>query len=111
MLRLAAFLAALLVASGAHAAPLKVLRVPFLIAETNFDSAMVSDEYSGSVCEEIFEPPLTYDFLARPDLEGDRVDGLDVPGLAPDQALRSRPNAGLPLGDLEDLRKLGDVDD
>ena len=66
MLRPAAFLAALLAAAAVHAAPLKVLRVPFIIAETHFDSATVSDEYSGSVCEEIFEPPLTYDFLARP---------------------------------------------
>ncbi|MDQ3026016.1 MAG: ABC transporter substrate-binding protein [Pseudomonadota bacterium] len=48
------------------AAPLKVLRVPFLIAETNFDPAAVSDQYSHNIIHEIFEPPLTYDFLARP---------------------------------------------
>jgi len=53
-------------AAAAHAAPLKVLRVPFLIAETNFDPAAVSDLYSNSVIEEILEAPLTYDFLARP---------------------------------------------
>ncbi len=50
----------------AHAAPRKVLRVPFIIAETNFDPAFVSDQYSHNVVAEIFEPPLTYDFLARP---------------------------------------------
>ena len=66
MLRLAALLVAVLAAAAAHAAPPKVLRVPFIIAETQFDAVTVSDEYSGSVCEEIFEPPLTYDFLARP---------------------------------------------
>ena len=63
-LALAAFSAALLCAA-AHAEE-KVLRVPFLIAETNFDPAFVSDLYSGTICEEIFESPLTYDFLARP---------------------------------------------
>src|SRR3954466_12552881 len=50
----------------ASAAPAKVLRVPYLIAETSFDPTVVNDEYSGRVCEEIFESPLTYDFLARP---------------------------------------------
>jgi ABC-type transport system substrate-binding protein len=44
----------------------KVLRVPFIISETNFDPAFVSDEYSNTVIEEILEAPLTYDFLARP---------------------------------------------
>ena len=53
-------------AIAAHAAPLKVLRVPFLIAETHFDPAAVSDQYSHNIVHEIFEPPLTYDFLARP---------------------------------------------
>jgi ABC-type transport system substrate-binding protein len=65
ILRLAA--AALLVAIPAGAvAQQKVLRVPFIIAETNFDPAFVSDLYSHNVVAEIFEPPLTYDFLARP---------------------------------------------
>jgi len=44
----------------------KVLRIPFLVAETNFDPAFTSDLYSNTVIEEILEPPLTYDFLARP---------------------------------------------
>jgi oligopeptide transport system substrate-binding protein len=60
LLALAAF------AFAAHAAPPKVLRVPFLIAETHFDPAVVSDQYSHNIVHEIFEPPLTYDFLARP---------------------------------------------
>ena len=50
---------------GALAAEPKVLRVPFLIAETNFDPAYASDTYSNTVIDEIFEPPLTYEFLAR----------------------------------------------
>ena len=53
-------------ACGAAHAEQKVLRVPFLSAETNFDPAFVSDLYSNAICEEIFEAPLTYDFLARP---------------------------------------------
>ncbi len=43
-----------------------MLHAAFLIAETNFDPAAVSDIYSSAVIEEIFEAPLTYDFLARP---------------------------------------------
>ena len=60
---LAAALAAL--AFAAHAEQ-KVLRVAYLIAETNFDPARVDDLYSNNVMEEILEAPLTYDFLARP---------------------------------------------
>jgi oligopeptide transport system substrate-binding protein len=56
---------AALACAVAHAEE-KVLRVPFLIAETNFDPAFVSDLYSNTIVDEIFEPPLTYDFLARP---------------------------------------------
>src|SRR5438105_8503907 len=44
----------------------KVLRVAYLIAETNFDPARTSDLYSNNIIEEILEAPLTYDFLARP---------------------------------------------
>jgi ABC-type transport system substrate-binding protein len=65
-IRYAAALACALVAFAAHAAPQKVLRVPFLIAETNFDPAFASDTYSNTVIDEILEPPLTYDMLARP---------------------------------------------
>src|SRR5262252_4554185 len=44
----------------------KVLRVTFQAAETGFDPVKVSDYYSGSVIEAIFDPLLTYDYLARP---------------------------------------------
>ena len=64
---LAAALAALAIPAAVPQAPAqKVLRVSFVIAETNFDPAFVSDTYSNTVCHEIFEAPLTYDFLASP---------------------------------------------
>jgi ABC-type transport system substrate-binding protein len=51
----------------AHAAdPAKSLRVTFMAAETGFDPVKTSDVYSGTVIEAIFEPLLTYDYLARP---------------------------------------------
>jgi len=65
-MRAVLFIAVALLAAAAQAAPQKVLRVAFLIAETNFDPAATSDLYSGNVIEEIFDSPLTYDFLARP---------------------------------------------
>lgn len=37
-----------------------------MVAETGFDPARVSDYYSGTVIEAIFDPLLTYDYLARP---------------------------------------------
>ena len=44
----------------------KVLRVTFQAAETAFDPVRVSDYYSGSIIEAIYDPLLTYDYLARP---------------------------------------------
>jgi len=44
----------------------KVLRITFPVAETGFDPVKVSDYYSGTVIESIFDPLLTYDYLARP---------------------------------------------
>jgi ABC-type transport system substrate-binding protein len=66
LVRVAAAALAAAACALAVAAPQKVLRVAFLIAETNFDPAFASDTYSNTVMEEIFEPPLTYDMLARP---------------------------------------------
>ncbi|MGH8733043.1 MAG: ABC transporter substrate-binding protein, partial [Burkholderiales bacterium] len=61
------FLFLLLFAAGAHAAdPAKILRVTFQAAETGFDPVKVSDYYSGTVIEAIFDPLLTYDYRARP---------------------------------------------
>ena len=44
----------------------KTLRVTFQAAESGFDPVKVSDYYSGTVIEAIFDPLLTYDYLARP---------------------------------------------
>ena len=51
---------------AAVAAPAKTVRHAFLIAETSFDPVIVSDLYSNTINEAIFDPLLTYDFLARP---------------------------------------------
>ena len=48
------------------AAAQKVLRYAFRVAETGFDPAQVNDLYSSTVIANIFDAPLTYDFLARP---------------------------------------------
>ncbi len=50
----------------ASGAPVKTIRFSFLIAETEFDPARVSDVYSNIINDAIFEPLLTYDYLARP---------------------------------------------
>ena len=52
--------------TAAAADPAKVLRIVFPTAETGFDPARVSDGYSATVNEAIFERLLTYDYLARP---------------------------------------------
>ncbi|HEV7822319.1 MAG TPA: ABC transporter substrate-binding protein [Burkholderiales bacterium] len=55
-----------IVAPTDAADPAKVLRLTFMAAETGFDPVRISDYYSGTVIEAIFEPLLTYDYLARP---------------------------------------------
>ena len=52
--------------AAAPAAPAKTLRVAFSFAETGFDPLQVSDLSSLTVCAHIFEPLLSYDYLARP---------------------------------------------
>ena len=44
----------------------KVLRYAFPIAETGFDPAQINDYYSSIIIDQMFDPPYTYDFLARP---------------------------------------------
>ena len=44
----------------------KVLRMAFRTAETGFDPVRAYDRYSVGICENLFEPLLTYDYLARP---------------------------------------------
>ncbi len=56
-----------LFAMSAQAADMnKVLRVAFNVPETGFDPAKVSDMYSGAIIENVFDPLVTYDYLARP---------------------------------------------
>ena len=57
-----------LLAISADAAPQKVLRYAFPVAETGFDPAQIGDIYSRTVTPHIFEAPYTYDHLARPAL-------------------------------------------
>ncbi len=47
-------------------APEKVLRYAFLVAETGFDPAQLSDLYSRVITAHIFESLYNYDYLARP---------------------------------------------
>jgi len=59
--------AALAVCADASAAdPNKVIRAYFPAAETGFDPVRISDNYSATVTEAIFDRLLTYDYLARP---------------------------------------------
>jgi ABC-type transport system substrate-binding protein len=44
----------------------KVLRYAFLIAETGFDPAQISDLYSNTVVAGMFDAPVEFEFLARP---------------------------------------------
>jgi ABC-type transport system substrate-binding protein len=58
-----------MLAAGERAAaadPNKVIRYAFPIAETSFDPAKVSDRYSNTLMENVLDPMLTYDYLARP---------------------------------------------
>ncbi len=70
LFRLLAPIAALLAAIAATPAwtadPDKVLRIEIYVAETGFDPVKVQDYYSQEVNEGIFDPLLTYDYLARP---------------------------------------------
>jgi len=50
----------------ASATEKKVLRYAFRTAEDGFDPMKVYDRYSVGIIENIFEAPLTYDWLARP---------------------------------------------
>ena len=61
------FLGVCLLACAAHAAdPGKVLRLAFQNAESTFDPALFQDTYSSMISENILEPMLRYDYLARP---------------------------------------------
>ncbi len=60
-------LLSLAAAGGAAAADAdKVFRMAFEVAETTFDPQKVADLYSNMVIDAVFDPPLRYDYLARP---------------------------------------------
>ena len=66
-------------ATDKPATPEKVMRYAFRVAETGFDPAKVSDIYSRTVTEAIFEGLYGYDFLARPAVVKPLVaDGMPV---------------------------------
>jgi ABC-type transport system substrate-binding protein len=52
--------------STVPAAPTKILRYAFPVAETGFDPAKLSDLYSRTITRHIFESLCCYDHLARP---------------------------------------------
>jgi ABC-type transport system substrate-binding protein len=84
LVRAAALVAATAaVAGAAHAAEPKVLRYAFEIAETSFDPQRISDVYSNIVNQAMFEPPLTYDYLANPAKLKPNV-ATAMPGISPD---------------------------
>lgn len=65
--------------TSANSAAKKVLRFAFIIAETGFDPAQVSDVYSVNITRHVFEAPLIYDYLARPaKLKPNVADGMPV---------------------------------
>lgn len=47
-------------------APEKVLRVAYQSAERGFDCAAESDEFTGTLCDSVYDSLLQYDHLARP---------------------------------------------
>ncbi len=53
-------------AASASELPRKTIRLAFPTAETGFDPVRVTDLYSNTVNEALFERLLTYDYLARP---------------------------------------------
>ena len=61
----------------------RVLRYAFRVAETGFDPAQVNDLYSSTVNANIFDAPLTYDFLARPAKVVPNT-AVALPDIAPD---------------------------
>jgi ABC-type transport system substrate-binding protein len=65
-LLIACAVAAAVLAPARAADPNKVLRFAFQIAEGTFDPAVYQDQYSSMVVDQILDPMLTYDYLARP---------------------------------------------
>jgi ABC-type transport system substrate-binding protein len=58
--------AVLFITTVEAADPSKVIRVAYTSAEKGFDCARESDEFTGTLCDNIFDSLLQYDHLARP---------------------------------------------
>ena len=56
----------LLPAFAQSAEPVKTIRTAYRSAEKGFDCAVESDEFTGTLCDYIFDSLLQYDHLARP---------------------------------------------
>jgi ABC-type transport system substrate-binding protein len=63
---LGVLLAGVLLQASFAADPSKVLRTVFEAPDSGFDPALTTNYYSGKVIEAVYEPLLTYDYLARP---------------------------------------------
>jgi len=61
----------------------KTLRYAFLIAETGFDPAQITDLYSRTVASGIFEAPLQFEYLARP-FRMKPATAAEMPEISPD---------------------------
>ena len=66
MKRIALCLATLLFVTAHAAEPQKTFRYAWEIAESNFDPQKIIDLYSNIANNAMFDPPLKYDYLARP---------------------------------------------
>ena len=66
MVLLRAAIVACVLPASAPAMAENVLRYAFPVAETGFDPVQINDLYSSIVLSHIYDPPLTYDYLARP---------------------------------------------
>jgi len=63
---LAAALATVAGLAQAQPDPRKILRLAYPSAETRIDPQVEADEFAGTLAQAIYDPPLAYDYLARP---------------------------------------------
>ena len=66
MVHVFVFLSFYLPTPGIAIEPVKVVRTAYASAENGFDCAIESDEFTGTLCDNIFDTLLQYDYLARP---------------------------------------------
>ena len=66
MIHVFVFLSFYLPTPGIAIEPVKVVRTAYASAENGFDCAIESDEFTGTLCDNIFDTLLQYDYLARP---------------------------------------------